>query len=416
MKKTKRLAFTLVELLVVIAIIGILIALLLPAISRAREAARNTQCKNNLRQIGVGMHIFADNDPQERFSSGAFDFRRDGCPDTWGWAADLKNINAAIAGEMLCPSSPLRSIEKYNDLLGGTTNNGKDGCPVSRLSDGICGSGGGMGGTAAATGDPVADLPRAQFVGQYFLGAGLNTNYATSWYQCRSAVRFDAGVTPIQTINQAGQGRKGLSTTLGPLTRRTAEGAQVVSSNIPIMGDGANGDASEAILLADVVAKDGSEKLDSGSTLCESFNDGPATYVSPTIDLMGTMVPLTEQVGMERKNADYQLDYPATSTGSPSGSNVWLQDTRDWYSWHGGGSTPSANVLMADGSVKSFYDKDGDGFLNPGFPIPDQNGTSALTDAQYAAIGYRSSAVELPPTEIFSGVFLVLPEKSADFE
>src|SRR5262245_27263308 len=213
----KKRGFTLVELLVVIAIIGVLVALLLPAIAKAREAARNSACKNNLRQFGMGLHLFADKDPAGRYCTGASDNQRDGCMDTFGWAADLVNMGAAKPGEMLCPTNPLLGSEKLNDFYGTPTSStskadGWDKLPSyvagtgsDRNNYGICGSGkyrsvaSGGGSVASGSGSyaktdppstsmgvttPSAD--RAALASWAIIADGYNTNYVAHWFLVRT--------------------------------------------------------------------------------------------------------------------------------------------------------------------------------------------------------------------------------------
>ena len=101
-RRKHRCGFTLIELLVVIAIIAVLIALLLPAVQQAREAARRSQCKNNLKQMGLGLHNYHETMNTFPMGMSGWPFTLDG--ELWGW------------GTMILPQLDQSTL--YNSLSG----------------------------------------------------------------------------------------------------------------------------------------------------------------------------------------------------------------------------------------------------------------------------------------------------------
>lgn len=113
--RSPKFGFTLIELLVVIAIIAILIALLLPAVQQAREAARRTQCKNNLKQLGLALHNYHD-----VFNS--FCFGKGGT-NTGGWFPPAQQSNWNRLGGLVPLLPYVEQGNLYSQISGGGTFN-----------------------------------------------------------------------------------------------------------------------------------------------------------------------------------------------------------------------------------------------------------------------------------------------------
>jgi prepilin-type processing-associated H-X9-DG protein len=356
-------------LLAVIAIIGVLIALLLPAIGVAREMARQTQCLNNLRQFGQGLHMHAGKH-KEQFCSGAFDWLRDGAVTEQSWVGDLVKQGQPV-GTMLCPSNVARAADTYNDLLAvdasGMNNNcvkllgsnpstNPDGTPRLNPCRNI------------AVNFPTAGPARRDLVEQELYKQFYNTNYTASWWLVRGEARIHSATGNLRVNNPGCPGATidSLNATAGPLRRPQVDTSATPGSIIPLLGDG----GQSGNLLLDEVGS-----LAAGTPLVYALTGGP-------------------RLKSVESGAPPNLVVPNPDAASKAGWwPVWmtqtLQDYRQFAPVHRG----ACNLLFADGSVRAVNDTNDDALLNNGFF--DTAGGDAIG-------GFADGEVEIPEEEVYS--------------
>ncbi|MEX2561164.1 MAG: hypothetical protein WD403_14680, partial [Pirellulales bacterium] len=194
---------------------------------------------------------------------------------------------------------------------------------------------------------------------------GFNTNYTAGWFLVRGGVRLDTNG------NLKGQpgcpvSLKERTSTLGPLhTARIGGIAAASTSQVPLLGCAQAINAAEGTLSFDV------GPYAAGERLAASFTAGPVLNTT----MQAPVFP------------------PGTTYEGPAGWWAGWQKTLQDYRSFGPAHGRSSNVLFADGSVRSFADTNGDGFLNNGF----DPAATALR------IGYTDAELEVKANDFYSG-------------
>lgn len=314
---SNRRGFTLVELLVVIAIIGILVALLLPAVQVAREAARRTQCTNNMKQLGIAMHTF--HDAKKKFPSsgrpsaastvrtGVFAYLLPYIDQKKLWDQYDLSVNWSHANNLPvtslrlstyeCPSSP-----KHNGLL----DHNPDGYTVGGSWVGV-----------VANGDYAASLGVDPALETYAAALSPPLLIKGSQSYVSTATKPTNGLLPKNATINVSDVTDGLSNTV----------AFLESGGRPLLyrrGTLINEDPAQARVNAGGWARPASDILFAGSNAAGTSIGGP--FVGRTN-------------GLDVSQANY------SSTGYPA---YGTEGTSQPFSFHNGG----LNVTLGDGSVR----------------------------------------------------------------